>query len=250
MNHFPGTPALPVIAIRPQPGLSATVDEGRALGLDIRGFALFAGEPVAWQLPATDDYAGLLVGSAALFRLGGQALERLRSLPVHAVGAATAAVAGEAGFDVRETGEGGLDAIVAHLQPGRYLRLAGEAHVPLHPAPGVTIDTRVVYRMAALAMPPALVALLAGPALVLLHSGEAARHFVAQCDSNAIDHGNVALAALAPRIAEAAGSGWAEVRVAPDRTDRALLALAQQMCESGAGSLGKAQSGRSCQTTT
>lgn len=244
-----GASMLPVIAIRPEPGLTATLRDGRAMGLDIRGFALFEGVSVAWEAPAPEPYAGLLAGSGALFRLGGAALAQFRSLPVHAVGEATARTARDAGFTVAATGEGGLDAMAAQLPPGQYLRLAGEAHVELDPPPGVLIDTLVVYRMAAVPMPSDLVSLLAAPALVLLHSGEAARHFAAECDAQAIDRANVAIAALAPRISEAAGTGWAAIAVAPGRTDRALLALAKQMCESGAGSLERAQVGRSCQTT-
>lgn len=226
---------LPVIAIRPEPGLSATLAQGRAIGLAMHGFALFEGEPVEWVPPDPADYAGLLAGSAALFRLGGSGLATLRPLTVNAVGQTTAEAARAAGFTVAATGEAGLDVLVGQLAPGHYLRLAGEAHVVLHPAPGVTIDTRVVYRMAALPFPPALLNLLAAAALVLLHSGEAAHHFADQCDANGIDRVKIGLACLAPRIAEAAGTGWSGVTIAPQRSNSALLALARQMCETGTG---------------
>ncbi len=228
-------PPLPVIAIRPEPGLSTTRAAGHGLGLAMHGFALFEGAPVGWTPPDPAPFAALLAGSAALFRLGGSGLEALLELPVHAVGEATAEAARAAGFTLAGTGEGGLDALVGQLAPGHYLRLAGEAHVPLHPAPGVSIQTRVVYRMAACAFPPALALLLATPALVLLHSGEAARHFADQCATHGIDRARVALACLAPRIAEAAGTGWATVAVAQQHSDSALLALAGQMCETGQG---------------
>ena len=224
---------LPVIAIRPEPGLSATLAQARALGLAIDGFALFEGEQVPWTPPAPAAFTALLAGSAALFRLGGPGVETLRALPVHAAGEATADAARAAGFAVATTGEGGLDPLTGQLPAGRYLRLAGEAHVPLHPAPGVEICTRVVYRMAARPLSPNLQHLLEAPALVLLHSGEAARHFADQCDRNGIDRSAITLACLAPRIAEMAGSPWADVVVAAQRTDSALLALAGQMCETG-----------------
>lgn len=229
------TVPLPVIAIRPEPGLSATLAQARALGLNIHGFALFEGAPVDWTAPAPDAYAGLLAGSAALFRLGGDGVAMCLALPVHAVGRATAEAAQAAGFAVAGIGEGGLDTVVSTLPPGHYLRLAGEAHVPLHPQPGVSIDTRVVYRMAALPIPHELASLLTAPTLVLLHSGEAARHFAEQCDAIGIDRARIALACLAPRMAEAAGSGWRMIGLAPERTDRALLALARQMCQTGLG---------------
>ena len=224
-----------VIAIRPEPGLSATLADGRALGLAIHGFALFEGEPVDWVPPDPTAYTALLAGSAALFRLGGPGLAALRALPVHAVGETTAEAARAAGFALAGNGKGGLDALASQLGPGHYLRLAGEAHVPLHPAPGVSIETRVVYRMAARPFPPALTHLLSTPALVLLHSGEAARHFAGQCAAHGIDRARIALACLAPRIAEAVGTGWAALASAPQRTDRALLALAEQMCQTEPG---------------
>lgn len=234
MTAAPVASPLPVIAIRPEPGLSATLAQGRAVGLAIHGFALFEGEQVQWTPPDPAPFTALLAGSAALFRLGGPGLDALRPLSVHAVGEATAEAARSAGFAVAGIGEGGLDVLAGQLPPGRYLRLAGEAHVPLNPASGVEIDTRVVYRMAALPFPSELLHLLAAPALVLLHSGEAAQHFADQCDRNALDRSAVTLACLAPRIAEMAGSRWAAVAVAAQRSDSALLALAGQMCETGA----------------
>ena len=51
-----------------------------------------------------------MLTSANAIRHGGAGLERLRSLPVHAVGEATAAAAREAGFAVAGIGEGGCRA--------------------------------------------------------------------------------------------------------------------------------------------
>lgn len=225
--------ALPVIAVRPEPGLAATLAAAREAGPDVHGFALFQAEPLAWQAPGPVGYAGLLAGSSNAFRLGGTGLGALTAMPVHAVGEATAAAAEAAGFTVAETGSGGLQAMVCTLTPGRYLRLAGEAHVALDPPAGVLVDTVVTYRVAAYPFPPDLLALLGAPAVILLHSGEAARHFAAQCKAHAIARGNLSLACLAPRIAQAAGGGWARVECAAETTDRLLLELAVQMCQTG-----------------
>ncbi|MDE2561994.1 MAG: uroporphyrinogen-III synthase [Sphingomonadales bacterium] len=224
---------MPVIAVRPEPGLAATLAAARAMGFDAQGFALFMAEPVTWQAPEPSSYAGLLAGSGNVFRHGGPGLAALAALPVFAVGEATTAAARKAGFAVAATGSGGLQALVQTLAPGRYLRLSGEAHVALDPPAGVEADTLVTYRMAARPFPPALADLLRSPALVLLHSGEAARHFAAQCDAHAIARGAVALACLAPRIAEAAGTGWARVESAAQPSDPVLLELAMQMCQTG-----------------
>ncbi len=219
-----------LVVLRPEPGNAATAQAARALGLTVHAQPLFDMAPVPWQVPRADDYDGLLAGSAALFRLGGAGLDTLQALPVHAVGAATAQAAREAGFIVRETGEGGMEPLVARLSSGRYLRLAGERNVPLMPPAGVEVDTRVVYAARGLPLPEDLAGLVEG-AVVVLHSGEAASHFAGQCDRLGIRRDAVALACLAPRIAEKAGSGWQVIEIAEARTDEALLALAAQMCE-------------------
>ena len=71
----------------------------------------------------------------------------------------------------------------------------------------------------------------AEPAVVALHSAEAARHFASQCEHHAISRSHIALAALAQRIAEAAGDGWAAVATAANLADHALLALARDLCQ-------------------
>ena len=86
-----------------------------------------------------------------------------------------------------------------------------------------------------LPLPPALAELLRGPKIVLLHSGEAARHFAGLCDDAGIARSRIRLAAIGPRVADAAGKGWAEVAAADAPNEQALLALAQQMCEEQGG---------------
>ena len=84
----------------------------------------------------------------------------------------------------------------------------------------------------------ALADLLADGALVLLHSAEAARHFAGECARLGIARAGVALAALAPRVGEAAGDGWAAKGIALSPRDDALLALAQEMCQTDSASKG------------
>ncbi len=115
-------------------------------------------------------------------------------------------------------------------RPLRLLRLAGEEHVPLSLPPGITLETRTVYRVQPLAMPPMLAGALQDGALVLLHSAAAARHFAEECNRLAIPRSGIALAALGPRIAAAAGEGWASLRCAEQPSEAALLALAADMC--------------------
>ena len=53
--------AFHLLALRPEPGLSATLGKASALGLSITGHALSAIRPVRWQCPTPDtiDAAGL-----------------------------------------------------------------------------------------------------------------------------------------------------------------------------------------------
>ena len=220
-----------VIAIRPEPGLAATLAEAHAMGLTVEGYPLFTIEQTAWDCPDPGRFDGILAGSANAFRLGGPDLALLRPLPVHVVGAATARAAEAAGFAVATTGEGGLQGVLDTLPRQRLLRLAGAEHISLIPPPGTVIETRIVYAARALPLPRSLQRQLNEGALVLLHSGEAARHFAGLCDAAGIDRSRIGLACLAPRIADTAGKGWNFIKIANDRTDRALLALAGQMCE-------------------
>jgi uroporphyrinogen-III synthase len=122
--------------------------------------------------------------------------------------------------------------MVRALPPGRYLRLAGEDRVPLTPPPGVEVIDAVVYAALALPLAQAAIDLIRRePVLALLHSAQAARHFADQCVGLDLARDTIAIACLAPRIAQAAGENWQAVAIAPRPLDEALLPLAQQMCQ-------------------
>lgn len=220
------------VAIRPEPALSRTLAEGREAGLDIAGWQLFEYRALGWEPPDPAAIDGLLIASAAAIRLGGAALAGFRDRPVHAVGEATAAAVREAGFTVATVGESGLQNLLDTLatRPRRLLRVAGAEHVPLVPPAGIILETRIAYDVAALPMPDDMAAALRGGAVVLLHSAAAARHFAAECDRLGLARERIALAALGPRIAAAAGMGWKQVRSAGSPHEPALLALARDMC--------------------
>jgi uroporphyrinogen-III synthase len=224
---------LPLIVIRPEPGCTATVSAARVAGLDPHGFPLFAVVARSWQAPLPGEYDALLLGSANALRAAGPGLGAVRHLPAYCVGEATASAARDAGLTVAAVGRGGLQAALATLGPvhRRLLRLAGEERVPLTLPAGVTMTERVVYASRAQPMPAELAALLARPALVALHSGEAAHHFAAECVRLGLRRALHSLCVLAPRVASAAGQGWREVAVAGEPSDAALLALARQMCQ-------------------
>ena len=224
---------VPLVIIRPEPGNMATTAAARALALDARGFPLFEVVAKSWEAVLPDRYDALLVGSANVFRLGGRGLAALRSLPVYAVGAATAAAAQAAGFTLAVTGAGAIQALLGELAPGHQhlLRLTGQERVTLALPTGTSIDERVVYVSQPRALPGELEALLRQPAIVALHSAEAAQHLTAECVRCGIRRAPLRLAALSARIGAAAGDGWGEVAAAALPDDKALLALARQMCQ-------------------
>ena len=226
---------IPLVIVRPEPGATATLKAAQALKLGACACPIFAVEAVAWQPVPRERVDALLLGSANALRHGGPGLETLHGLPAYCVGETTAAAAREAGLAVAGVGRGGLQHVLEAIGGAhrRLLRLAGAAHVPLCVPPGTTVETRIVY--AAVALPPSseLREALRRPAVVMLHSAEAAAHFATICPDN--DRPRLALATIGPRVASAAGEGWARVRTAAQPSDAALLALAREMCQDGAG---------------
>lgn len=222
----------PIVVLRPEPGLSETLTLARTKGLNAIAAPLFEIEPVAWRAPDPQDYDGILAGSANVFRHGGAQLASLIKLPAHAVGERTARAATEAGFTLASVGTGGLQQVLDALSPAlRLIRLAGEQHMPLQVPDGSTMTELIVYRARLEPLSEIAVEALRSDAVVLLHSGEAATRFAGECDRLGIDRSRISLAALAPRIAEAAGEDWRAISVAPQPTDAALLAMADDMCQ-------------------
>jgi uroporphyrinogen-III synthase len=223
---------IPLVVIRPQPGLDRTVAAAGVLGLDTRAWPLFEVRPRSWDPPDPAAIDELLIGSANAVRHAGPAFERFRAKPVRVVGAATADVCREAGLKLAAVGEGHLQPVLDAVAPGsRVLRLAGEERVPLTPPDGVVMTERAVYAVEPLPLPPGLVDTLRGPCAVALHSAAAARHFAAECDRRNLDRGILWLVTIGPRITDAAGMGWAGIATASKPEDEALLACAVQLCQ-------------------
>jgi uroporphyrinogen-III synthase len=224
--------SLHLLALRPEPGLAATLTKARALGLPATGHPLSAIRPLAWGCPDPDAIDALLLGSANAILHGGPHLARLTAKPVYAVGEATAAAARGAGFTVALTGSGGLQGVLDAVPPPRHLlRIAGEEHVPLTPPAGVTFAEVIAYRSQALPLDPAAPLLASGAPLVLLHSAATASHFAAECERLNLDRSRITLAALGPRIAAAAGAGWAAIHTAAAPDEATLVQLAFDLCQ-------------------
>ncbi len=221
-----------IFVLRSEPGLSSTMERGRELGLPMEAMPLSRAEPLDWQVPE-GAFDGILLGSANGVRHAGEALAQLRACPIYAVGEATAEEARALGFTVAVTGKGGLQALVDALPADRQLRLlrlAGEDHLPLSTPAHIVIATAITYRIVHRTLDEADIARLSAGGVVLLHSGEAARHFERECIRSGVERAHLSLAAIGPRVAQSVSDGWKSVATAATPDDPALLSLAADMC--------------------
>lgn len=220
-----------VLAIRPEPGLSATLALGRQMGLTMHGYALSRVVSVQWELPSLQRFSALLIGSANAMRLGGENLARLIHLPVHAVGEATAREAEAAGFTVALAGKGGLQSIVNQVSaPIHYMRLVGNEYVDLNLPEGVTFEPFQVYEVRPRTFLEKQARLLEEDTIVLLHSAAMTRQFVSECSRLGLDRSRITLAPMGPRIAEPADEGWKAIHIPERPSDEALLAMVAELC--------------------
>jgi uroporphyrinogen-III synthase len=216
-----------LLVLRPEPGASATVERALQRGLEAVAFPLFEVEALAWEPPDIAGFDGLLLTSANAVRFAGERLERLRALPVYAVGRTTADAARGAGFDVSATGDDGADRLLSSIEPELdLLHLCGEdRREPSDHRQRIT--PLPVYRAKPLEQPDLSAA--AG-SVALIHSPRAGRRFAELVEDRRL----TAIAAISAAAAEAAGDGWETVESAAEPNDEALLALAARLCNTSA----------------
>lgn len=215
----------PLAVLRPEPGNAATARAIEALGLTAIRVPLFRIVPLAWAGPPAGDHDALILTSANAVRQAGAALQAYATLPAHAVGAATAAAARAAGLRVVATGDAdGRTLLDRAGQAGvrRALLLTGrDRAVATHP---VLTAIRAVYVSEAVeGVDPAL---LRG-AVALVHSQRAARRLA----TLVADRGAIAIAAIAPAVADALGDGWRAVAIAGRPDDAATIAAAAALAD-------------------
>lgn len=212
-----------LLVIRPEPGASATLALARELGLDAIAIPLFAVQPVPWGKVDPKDFSGIVATSANAFRHGGEQLELLKTLPVHAVGGSTAEAARQAGFKVATVGEGGRLELGERLPGGRLLHLSGTDHLSVGSAEPVA-----VYASRAIDPPPAIDA---SGAVVVVHSPRAGKRLSELVE----DRATTAIAAISPKAADACGAGWERIEIASVPREPALLALVAKLCQNDGG---------------
>jgi uroporphyrinogen-III synthase len=216
-----------LLVLRPEPGASRTVERARRRGLEAAALPLFEIQPVIWDVPDASKFDALLLTSANAVRHGGAGLSQLRHLPVHAVGTATADAAHSAGFTIASAGDGGVDALLASLEPDRrLLHLCGE-HRSMPANATREITSVIVYRSEE---GPAPDVSMAENAVALVHSPRAGRRFAELFDKAGVERCAITIAAISHAAVEAAGGGWAWIEAAEAPNDDALLALAERLC--------------------
>lgn len=210
----------PLVLLRPEPGGSSSAARAMAMGLEVRLVPLFTIVPLAWTAPDPAQFDALVLTSANALRHAGAELQKLKALPVHAVGEATAALARAAGFTVASVGAGGSGDM--DLPPGqRLLHLAGRNHGDTGAASVIP-----VYEARQIDRPAGLDALR--DCVIAVHSPRAGLRLA----ELVADRSSIAIAAISAAAAEACGVGWERIEVAPKPADDQLLALAARLCES------------------
>lgn len=175
-----------------------------------------------WDCPDPADYDCLIISSANAIRHGGSQLDRLLTLPVAAVGRASADAAKTAGFNVALTGDNGAQSLLPQIRGAGYLRplwLTGVDHVRLNPMP----DIRHVYEAAIVPVPMNFAEIVGLNSVVALHSPRGAARFCAAVAACNIARADISLAALSSNIARSAGTGWKHILIAPHPDDDTLF---------------------------
>jgi uroporphyrinogen-III synthase len=223
-----------VVVLRPEPGAGATAAAARAAGLAAVVVPLFAIQPCDWDPPGPLAFDAVMMTSANAARFGGPALAAYRALPLHAVGAATAAAARAAGFtEVIETGPnaGGLIARLIADGHRHVLDLGGRDRSPVDPGP-LHVERRTVYASEEIVVDGSrLAAAAADGAVMLLHSRRAGDRL-----ATLIDPAGASIAAIS--LAAAGDHPWGKAAVSAAPNDAALLAAAARLCDQHAQTSG------------
>jgi len=168
---------------------------------------LFAAGPIDWTPPDPADFDALIITSTNALRHGGAGLARLIGLPLYTVGPASAEAGRRMGFHLAGAGRAGSSELLTLAEAAgvrRALHLAGRERT-IAPG-GIVAEIVTVYASDAVAVSPEQVARLSG-SVVLVQSARAG----ARLAELVPDRASIAIAAISPAAAKAAGSGWERV---------------------------------------
>lgn len=229
-----------MLVTRPQPDAARTAARLAALGHEAVVDPLLTVEPLTVGEVPAGSFDALAATSANAVRIAAAhvALDRLRTLPLYAVGASTAETARTAGFEAVLDADGDAAALAELLarslpRGARVLHLAAEERArdvgTSLAQSGISVDVLVLYRVrAASTFGPAAEFLAAGKLDAVLHySPRSAATFAA-----AAERAGLAEAArkmrhlcLSPAVAERLAGLGARAEIAARPNETALLAL-------------------------
>jgi uroporphyrinogen-III synthase len=234
-----------ILVTRPQPDNAATVAALRAKGFDVLPAPMLRFEPVAFQDDSDARYGAVIVTSANALRAaeGQPAVDRLKQLPLFAVGARTAEAARETGFSNVISADGDATALRDLMVASVRVKTLKKTDTLLYLAGadlardlagelgerGFNVVTHTTYRMVPIASLPRDVCdafAASGVEAVLHYSRRSARAFL-----DAARAGGVEISALAiPQccLSEAIASivrdaGATQVMVARTPDEKALF---------------------------
>lgn len=221
----------PVLVPRPQPGTARTAELLEKRGFTAIPYPLYALQSVHWAAPDPAGIDALLITSGNALRHGGPGLAAYRTLPLFAVGEATAALARAQGFAAVRTGGGDMPSTVPMLAAAGHrhiLHLSGTEVRPFDP--GTLSITRLpVYRTVPIGDAEGLAQALPRDrgAFALVHSprlGARLAELVTQEERR-----RITIIAISPAASEACGTGWRGRVAAGAPTDAAMLAGLQML---------------------
>lgn len=210
-----------IAVLRPEPGNCVTAAAIEARGRTAIRMPLFEVRPEPWDLGQAEQFDALILTSANAIRHGGPGLATLHRLPVYAVGTSTAEAARRAGFDVVRVGTDGAEALVAMAVAAgirQALHLAGRERT----LEAGEIVSRVITVYASEPTEIHDATHLAGT-VAMVQSTRAGARLAEIVDAAGLTRGGIALVAVSPRAAEAAGQGWEQLVVPGDIGSEALI---------------------------
>ena len=222
-----------LLILRPEPGASATAKRAQEAGWKPITLPLFTVTPQAWDPPPGDRFDAVMMTSANAAHYGGAGLAEFLSLPLYAVGAATAEAAKKVGFERVITGTGTAAALADQMRAEGVTRIFHPAGAATRPFDETSLRiTRAIVYDATRVPPPDLAQNLRAGTVILVHSPRAATYLDTLCTDQAIDRSPLRLVAISPAALNQAGQGWG-VAIAADRPDEAtMLAAASTLGES------------------
>lgn len=213
-----------VAVLRPEPGAGSTVKLLEEAGLEAVRVPFFEIRKHDWKAPDAKQFDGILLTSANALAYAGKELEKLKELPVYAVGSATARFAQRLGLKVAKFGNAGVARFLKQVPHDlKLVHLVGE--------------DRLEYRLVWQKVEP-----------ITIYSSERVEKIDAsQIDGNvamvhspragmalaelAKDKGSISIVAISKQAADACGEGWKDVVHSDEPNDAQMVALAAKLCD-------------------